>query len=78
MSQIHDQITKLEAKVNDLESDLGYLQRDYETQNEMIVVYSRELSNLQRTVNRLNELIETMSNSDTSNRKLEDEKPPHY
>ena len=71
------QLESFKARINDLESSLGYLQRDFESQNEMILLDAKRINKLEKAVERLAGKIETMSNPE-SIRDLEDEKPPHY
>ena len=57
---------------------LEYLQRDYETQNEMLLVDAKRILQLEAIVKRLGETVELMSSNSESPKSLEDEKPPHY
>jgi len=69
---------RLDKRINDLEMKLEYLQRDYETQNEMLLIDAKRILELEATVKRLGETVELMSSSNESPKSLEDEKPPHY
>ena len=69
---------QLGQRINDIEVKLEYLQRDYETQNEMILVDANRISKLEDTVKHLAETVKLLSSSSQLPRKPEDEKPPHY
>ena len=73
-----EEIVELGKRINDIEIKLEYLQRDYETQNEMLLVDAKRILKLEKTVKRLAETIELHANASDSPRKPEDEKPPHY
>ena len=66
-----------EKRLNDLESSLGLLQHDFEAQNEMILLNTRLLNQLEKAINRLVSEIEGMK-TDEGPRSPEDEVPPHY
>ncbi len=66
----------LERKLIELETNLGLLQRDFEKQNEMMLVDKRRIDLLEQAVARLSSLLETIRIDPT--RTLVDDKPPHY
>lgn len=72
------EIVQLNKRINDIEVKLEYLQRDYETQNEMLIVDAKRILKLEKAVKRLAETVELHSSSSELPRKPEDEKPPHY
>ena len=71
---------QLEKRLIDLETSLGLLQHDFEAQNEMILLNTRQLEQMQRTIKRMSAMIEALppTGSPEGPRSLEDEKPPHY
>ena len=73
-----EECVRLDKRINDLEMKLEYLQRDYETQNEMLLVDAKRILQLEAIVKRLGETVELMSSNSESPKSLEDEKPPHY
>ncbi len=73
-----DEISKLRAKINDLESMLGYLQRDMESQNEMILVDESRIKKLEQAVSRIHSKLDGLVASSEAPRTLEDDVPPHY
>ena len=73
-----EKCNRLDKRINDLEMKLEYLQRDYETQNEMLLVDAKRILQLEAIVKRLGETVELMSSNSESPKSLEDEKPPHY
>lgn len=78
MTDPSEDLVRLSNRINDVEVKLEYLQRDYEAQNEIILVDAKRILKLEETVKRLTETVDSLSSSTTSPRKLEDEKPPHY
>ena len=72
-----DEISKLRAKINDLESMLGYLQRDMESQNEMILVDESRIKKLEQAVSRIHSKLDGLVASSEAPRTLEDDVPPH-
>ena len=73
-----DEISKLRSKINDLESVLGYLQRDMESQNEMIIVDESRIRKLEQAVSRINSKLDGLAANSQTPRTLEDDVPPHY
>ena len=73
-----DEISKLRSKINDLESVLGYLQRDMESQNEMIIVDESRIKKLEQAVSRINSKLDGLAANSQTPRTLEDDVPPHY
>ena len=71
---------ELEKRLIDLETSLGLLQHDFEAQNEMILLNTRQIDQMQRTIKRMSAIIEALppTGSTEQPRNLEDEKPPHY
>ncbi|MEZ6093846.1 MAG: SlyX family protein [Pirellulaceae bacterium] len=64
------------ARIIELESNLGLLQRDYEIQNQMLLNDKRRIDQLELAVSRLLDQVERMRID--PNRSALDEKPPHY
>jgi|GEM_PF-3650535 len=64
-------------KVIDLETTLGLLQRDFEKQNEMILLDARRLDRLEREVRELRDRVE-MVRAAADSEPIPDERPPHY
>ena len=78
MNPDNDPDKGLKNRLNNIEMSLGYLQRDFESQNEMILVDAKRILKLEETVKRLNETVELLSSQSNLPGKPEDEKPPHY
>lgn len=68
----------IEQKLIDLESSLGLLQRDFEKQNEMLLENTRQIQQMQLSIQRLFDQVAQLQTNPESSRLLEDEKPPHY
>ena len=68
----------IEQKLIDLESSLGLLQRDFEKQNEMLLENTRQIRQMQLSIQRLFDQVAQLQTNPESSRLLEDEKPPHY
>ena len=60
-----------------LETNLGLLQHDFDAQNEMILLNTKMLATLEKSVERLFAEIEALKN-DEGPESLEDQVPPHY
>ena len=75
---IRKEIADLVERINDIEVKLEYLQRDYGTQNEMILVDAKRIQILEDTVKRLSESVEVFSTRAQLPGNPEDDKPPHY
>ena len=73
-----DELEKLHRRINDLESSLGYLQRDIASQNEMILVDEARIKKLERTIVHLSSKLDGMVSDGSESRTLEDDVPPHY
>ena len=71
-------IDKLLASIQNLESNLGYMQRDLESQNEMILVDEARIKKLEQALTLINSKLEALIATSQSPRTLEDDKPPHY
>ncbi|MBX3417517.1 MAG: SlyX family protein [Pirellulaceae bacterium] len=67
---------ELEQKLIDLEINLGLLQRDFEKQNEMVLLDKRRIDLLEQAVARLTSQLDAMRIEPA--RTLLDDKPPHY
>ena len=74
----NEEIDKLQQKVNDLEAALGYLQRDFETQNEMIIVDAGRIQKLENSLLQINSKLDGLVANSQSPRTIEDDVPPHY
>ena len=57
---------------------LGYLQRDMESQNEMILVDESRIKKLEQAVSRIHSKLDGLVASSEAPRTLEDDVPPHY
>ena len=68
---------KIEARMIKLETDLGLLQHDFESQNEMILLNTRMLKGLEKRIEWLVSELEQLRN-DEGPESLEDQVPPHY
>ena len=64
-------------RLNELETSWGLLQRDFEAQNEMILLNNKKIQQLESMVQRMHEKL-SREPSDTSPATLDEEKPPHY
>ena len=67
-----------EQRLNDLESALAYLQKDYDALNETVLENTNRLERMKNVVDRLTNQIQGLINSAAEERSAEDEKPPHY
>lgn len=69
---------KNQQRLNDLESKLMYLQKDYDALNETVLENTRRLEQLTMEIARLNVQLRSQVDAAEQPRSLEDEKPPHY
>ena len=73
-----ESVEQILAKIRELESNLGYLQHDLESQNEMILVDEARIKKLEQTLSLINSKLDALIATSQSPRTLEDDKPPHY
>ena len=66
----------VQQKLIDLETTLGLLQRDFDKQNQMLLVDKRRIDLLEQTIVRLTGILDSIRIE--PNRTPADEKPPHY
>lgn len=69
---------KNQQRINELESKLMYLQKDYDELNETVLENTRRLEQLTMEIARLNIQLKSQADAAEQPRNLEDEKPPHY
>lgn len=73
-----DPMGQLVDRINQIEVKLEYLQRDYETQNDIILVDAKRIQILEDTVRRLAQTVDLLSSHSDLPGSPEDDKPPHY
>lgn len=69
---------KLNHRINDLETKLMYLQKDYDALNETVLENTRRLETMRVALDRLTLQMQTQADNTSETRNAEDEKPPHY
>ncbi|MDE0936891.1 MAG: SlyX family protein [Mariniblastus sp.] len=72
-----DQSEKDRKRITELESSMMHLQNDYESLNEVVLENAQRLEKMRIVIERLESRLRVSSESD-SERKAEDEVPPHY
>ena len=72
-----DQSEKDRKRSTELESSMMHLQNDYESLNEVVLENAQRLEKMRIVIERLESRLRVSSESD-SERKAEDEVPPHY
>ena len=72
-----DQSEKDRKRITELESSMMHLQNDYESLNEVVLENAQRLGKMRIVIERLESRLRVSSESD-SERKAEDEVPPHY
>ena len=64
-------------RITELELALTHLQKDYESLNEVVLDNGSRLASLESAMQRLTSKLDALSEP-SSERRPEDEKPPHY
>ena len=72
-----DQSEKDRKRITELETSMMHLQNDYESLNEVVLENAQRLEKMRIVIERLESRLRVSSESD-SERKAEDEMPPHY
>jgi uncharacterized coiled-coil protein SlyX len=72
-----DQSEKDRKRITELETSMMHLQNDYESLNEVVLENAQRLEKMRIVIERLESRLRISSESD-SERKAEDEVPPHY
>ncbi|MGY8746519.1 MAG: SlyX family protein [Pirellulales bacterium] len=72
-----DQTEKDRKRITELETSMMHLQNDYESLNEVVLENAQRLEKMRIVIERLESRLRISSESD-SERKAEDEVPPHY
>jgi|TARA_B110000495_G_scaffold126125_1_gene109734 uncharacterized coiled-coil protein SlyX len=72
-----DQSEKDRKRITELETSMMHLQNDYESLNEVVLENAQRLGKMRIVIERLESRLRVSSESD-SERKAEDEVPPHY
>jgi uncharacterized coiled-coil protein SlyX len=72
-----DQSEKDRKRITELETSMMHLQNDYESLNEVVLENAQRLEKMRIVIERLESRLRVSSESD-SERKAEDEVPPHY
>lgn len=65
-----------QQRITEMEMGLTHLQRDFESLNEVMLAQQKIVESLQRTVERMQSQMESVSDPEV--RDAESEKPPHY
>lgn len=65
-------------RLNNLESSLAYLQKDYDSLNEAVLENTKRLEQIKQAVTHLTRQLEGLIDASNEPRRVEDEKPPHY
>jgi uncharacterized coiled-coil protein SlyX len=73
-----DAITRLTARICDLEARYTHAQRTVEELNEVVVEQSKRLDTLQRKLVMLGDRFDSFATHEVEPRTLEGDKPPHY
>ena len=68
---------ELADRVEKLESELAYIQHDFEAQNETILLHTKEIKKLENSISKLLSKVEQLKDGPEERDPL-DEKPPHY
>ena len=68
---------ELADRVEKLESELAYIQHDFEAQNETILLHTKEIKKLENSISKLLSKVEQLKDGAEERDPL-DEKPPHY
>lgn len=76
-AELEAELATQKNRVTELESTMMHLQSDYDALNEVVLENANRLEKMSSLVQQLTARLESVS-SDTTPRKLEDEKPPHY
>lgn len=71
------QSNELADRVEKLESELAYIQHDFEAQNETILLHTKEIKKLENSISKLLSKVEQLKDGAEERDPL-DEKPPHY
>lgn len=72
-----NQVERDRKRITELESSMMHLQNDYESLNEVVLENVQRLEKMRLIVERLESRLRAGSESE-SERKAEDEVPPHY
>ncbi len=73
------QVNKLnQQKIIDLETQLGLLQRDFEIQNQMLLLDAKRIDRLEQTLAQLTNQFLQIRDNQTPLPSSEDDRPPHY
>ncbi|MDG1512725.1 MAG: SlyX family protein [Mariniblastus sp.] len=72
-----DQSERNRKRITELESSMMHLQNDYESLNEVVLENVQRLEKMRLIIERLESRLRASSESE-SERKAEDEVPPHY
>jgi len=71
------QDNELADRVQKLESELAYIQHDFEAQDETILLHTKQIKKLENSISKLLSKIELLKDGAEERDPL-DEKPPHY